>query len=54
MKHTEKIKEKIWITPEIKTITGFNVHESVVATSGSPVDPFNNSSAPHGTDGTGN
>ncbi|MBU0463180.1 MAG: hypothetical protein KKD21_15070 [Proteobacteria bacterium] len=29
----KKENKKIWIKPEIKTITGFNVHENVVAVS---------------------
>lgn len=35
-------KKKVWVTPEIKKITGFNVHENVVATSIIPLDSLNN------------
>ncbi|MBC8439144.1 MAG: hypothetical protein H8D87_05625 [Deltaproteobacteria bacterium] len=35
----KKENKKIWIKPEIKTITGFNVHENVVASSGPPPCP---------------
>ena len=31
-----KEQKKIWVAPVIKTITGFNVHENVVATSVTP------------------
>lgn len=30
---TKKHDKKTWVTPEIKTITQFDVHENVVATS---------------------
>lgn len=39
-------KKKIWVTPEIKKITGFNVHENVVATSEEPLESFNNNNNP--------
>ncbi len=40
----KKENKKTWITPEIKKITGFDVHENVVATSIVPYDSYKNDS----------